>query len=217
VGRPITAEVVGVAGDVRLFGQANDAPPVIYLSARQHPAAYMHVIVRGAGTTGDAAAALRGHVRALDPALAIGRIDAMESLLADSVSQPRFSMLLISAFAGLAVMLTLIGLYGTLAYVVAQRRREIGIRLAVGATPRDVRWMVLRQGAALIAIGIPLGLAASMFTSRLASTLVVGVQAADPLLHAASAALLALAALAAMLVPASRAARIEPLVVLQGE
>ena len=217
VGQPITAEVIGVAGDVRVFGQANEAPLMIYLHARQHPAAYMQVIVKRARTTGEAAAAIRRHVHALDPALAVGRIDAMESLLADSVAQPRFSMLLIGAFAGLALLLTLVGLYGTLAYLVAQRRREIGIRLAVGATPREVRRMVLRQGAALIAIGIPLGLAASMFTSRFASTLVVGGRSADPLLHAASAALLALAAFAAMFVPANRAARIEPLVVLQGE
>ena len=103
-------------------------------------------------------------------------------------------------------MLTLVGLHGILAYLVAQRQREIGIRMAMGATPRDVRQMVLVQGIALVAIGIPLGLVASLFTSRLASTLLVDIQKTDPLLHALIAALLTVVSLVAMLIPANRAA-----------
>jgi putative ABC transport system permease protein len=217
LGNRVTARVVGVTGDVRVFGQANEAPPLVYLHARQHPAAYMQVIVRSTAGTAEIASAIRRHVQALDPTLAPSRVERMEALLTDSVAQPRFAMLLIGSFAALALTLTLVGLYGTLAYLVTQRRREIGIRLAVGATRREIRQMVLRQGAALIAIGIPLGLFASLFTSRLASVLLLEVRPADPLLLAAIAVLLTLASLAAILIPAIRAARIEPLVALRAD
>ncbi len=210
VGELVTSRVIGVTGDVRIFGQANEAPPMVYLHARQRPASYMHVIVKSAATPLDVASAIRRHVQALDPTLAVSRIDQMEALLADSVAQPRFSMLLIGSFAAFALVLTLVGLYGTLAYLVSQRRREIGIRLAVGATRRDIRHMVLRQGGALIAIGIPLGLFLSLFTSRVASTLLPEVRTVDLRLLAFVAGLLALASFAAVLIPAIRAARVDP-------
>jgi putative ABC transport system permease protein len=217
LGELVTAEVIAVTGDVRVFGQASEAPPLVYLHARQYSSPFMQVIVRSAATTADVASAIRGHVQALDPMLAISRIDRMDTLLADSVAQPRFSMLLIGAFAGFAMILTMIGLYGTLSYLVTRREREFGIRLTVGATRRDIGQMVLRQAAGLIAAGISLGLVAALFTSRLATSLLVDVHAADPLVFAAVAALLALVSFAAVLVPTSRATRVEPLVTLRGE
>jgi putative ABC transport system permease protein len=217
LGGPVNATVIGITADVRVFGQDNEPPPIVYFSARQRPIPVMQVVLRSALPVADVAAAIRSHVQALDPALAIGRIDRMEALMADSVAQPRFAMVLIGSFASLALILTLVGLYGTLAYLVAQRRREIGIRLAVGASRRDIRQMVLRQGATLIAIGIPLGLGASLFTSRLATAVIVGVRPADPLVLAGVTVLLTVASLAAVFVPASRAARIEPLEALRAE
>jgi putative ABC transport system permease protein len=217
LGKPVTATVIGVTGDVRIFGQGNEAPPMVYLSARQRPLPMMQVVLKSAAPAADVAAAIRRHVQTLDSTLAVSRIDRMEALLADSVVQPRFAMLLIGSFAALALLLTLVGLYGTLAYLVAQRRREIGIRLAVGASRSDIRQMVLRQGGALVAIGIPIGLAASLFTSRLASSLVANVRPADPLVLAGVTVLLAVASFAAVLVPASRAARVEPLDALRAE
>jgi ABC-type antimicrobial peptide transport system permease subunit len=141
----------------------------------------------------------------------------METLLADSVAQPRFATLLIGSFAGLALTLTLVGLYGTLAYLVSQRQREFGIRLAMGATRGGIRRMVFRQGLALIACGLPAGIVLSLFTSRFASAFLVNVQGADPLLLAGVAALLTLTSLAAMLGPARRAANVEPLAALRAD
>jgi putative ABC transport system permease protein len=193
-----------------VFGQASDAPPLVYLHARQRPAPYLQLIVRSAAAPADVAAAIRRHVLALDPALAIARIDTMDALVADSVAQPRFSMLLIGSFAALASTLTLIGLYATVAYLVAQRRREIGIRLAIGATRGDIGRMVLRQGATLVAAGIAMGAVGSLLTSRLASALLVNVGSADPILVGMAAALLTVASLTAVLVPTRRAAAVEP-------
>jgi len=215
VGEHVTAQVVGVTGDVRVFGQASDAPSLVYLHARQRPAPYLQLIVRSAAAPGDVAVAIRRHVAALDPALAIGRIDTMDALVADSVAQPRFSMLLIGSFAALASTLTIVGLYATVAYLVAQRRREIGIRLAMGATRGDIRRMVLRQSAALIAAGIAVGAVGSLLTSRLASALLVDLGSVDPVLIAMAAALLTIASLAAVLVPARRAASVEPFMALR--
>ena len=217
LGTPVTADVIGVAGDVRVFGQGTEAPAIVYLAARQRPGSFMQVIAKSAGTPADVAAIVRREVQALDPGLAVSRIERMDALLSDSVAQPRFAMLLIGSFAGLAAVLTLLGLYGTLAYLVSQRRREIGIRLAVGATRGDIRSMVVRQGAALIAIGIPAGLLASLFTSRLASALLVDVGPVDQLTLAGVSALLTVAAFAAVLVPAGQAARVQPLVALRAE
>jgi ABC-type antimicrobial peptide transport system permease subunit len=175
----------------------------------------MQLVVKSAGPAGEAASAIRRHVQALDPALAVARTETLEGLLSSSVAQPRFAMLLIGSFAGLALLLTLVGLYGTLAYLVSQRQREFGIRLAVGATRATIRRMILRQGLALVAIGVPLGLIASLFTTRLGSALLLEVPATDPVVMAGVAALLTLTSLAAMLGPAQRAARADPLAVIR--
>jgi putative ABC transport system permease protein len=217
LGASVTAEIVGVAGDVRIFGQANEAPPMIYVPARQHPIGYLQAIVKAAVPAGDVASTIRRQVQALDSALAPGATERMEALVADSVAQPRFAMLLIGSFAGLALTLTLVGLYGTLAYLVSQRQREFGIRIAMGATRGTIRRMVLGQGLALIACGIPAGVLLSLLTSRFASALLLNVRGPDPLVLAAVAALLALISIAAMLGPAHRAAGAEPLTALRAE
>jgi putative ABC transport system permease protein len=217
LGEPITAEVIGVAGDVRIFGQASDAPPIVYLHARQRPAAFMHAIVKAMVPPGEVASTIRRQLQALDPVLAPARTERMEALLADSVAQPRFAMLLIGSFAGLALTLTLVGLYGTLAYLVSQRQREFGIRLAMGATRGCIRRMVFRQGLALIAYGVPAGIVLSLFTSRFASAFLLNVQGSDPLVLAGVASLVTVTSLAAMLDPAQRAAGVEPLAALRAD
>jgi len=141
----------------------------------------------------------------------------MAALLSDSVAEPRFAMLLIGSFAALGLALTLVGLYGTLAYLVSQRQREFGIRVAMGASRGAIRGMVLRQGLALIACGIPTGILLSWFTSRSAAALLLNVRTSDPLVLAGVAALLTLTSLAAMLGPARRAAGVEPLVALRAD
>jgi len=141
----------------------------------------------------------------------------MEALLADSIAQPRFATLLIGSFAGLALTLTLVGLYGTLAYLVSQRQREFGIRLAIGATRGGIRRMVFRQGLALIACGLPAGIVLSLFTARFASAFLMNVPGADPPLLAAVATLLTVTSLVAMVGPAQRAANVEPLAALRAD
>jgi len=217
LGTLITAEVIGVAGDVRIFGQANDAPPMLYLHARQHPAIFMQAIVRAAVPPAEVASTIRRQLQTLDPMLAPGPTERMEALLADSVAQPRFAMLLIGSFAALALTLTLIGLYGTLAYLVSQRQREFGIRLAMGATRGRIRRMVFQQGLVLIACGVPAGIVLSLFTSRFASAFLWNLQGSDPLVLSAVAVLLTATSLAAMLGPAQRAASVEPLAALRAD
>jgi putative ABC transport system permease protein len=141
----------------------------------------------------------------------------MEALLADSVAQPRFATLLIGSFAGLALALTLVGLYGTLAYLVSQRQREFGIRLAMGATGGGIRRMVFRQGLTLIACGVPAGVVLSLFTSRAASAVLLNVQGPDSMVLTGVAALLTVTSLVAMLGPARRAANVEPLAALRAD
>ena len=217
LGEPLTAEVIGVAGDVRIFGQASDSPPMVYLHARQRPTTFMQAIVKAAVPPGDVASTIRRQMQTLDPMVAPGLTERMEALLSDSVAEPRFAMLLIGSFAGLALTLTLVGLYGMLAYLVSQRQREFGIRLAIGATRGGIRRMVFRQGLALIACGVPAGIVLSLFTSRFASAFLLNVPGSDPLVLAGVAALLTVASLAAMLGPAQRAAGVEPLDALRAD
>jgi len=217
LGAPVTADVIGVAADVRIFGQGNEAPPMVYIAARQHPTPFMQAIVKSVAPPREIASLIRRHVQALQPGMAPGRTERMEALLADAVAQPRFAMLLIGSFAGLALTLTLVGLYGTLAYLVSQRRREFGIRLAMGATRGAIRRIVFRQGLALISVGIPAGAVLSLFTSRFASALLLNVQGSDPMVLAGVATLVTATALAAMVGPSQRAAGVEPLAALRAE
>jgi len=217
LGTPLTAEVVGVTGDVRVFGQSNEAPPIVYLHARQHPVAFMQAVIRSSAPVADVTATLRSSVQALDPWLAISRVDRMERLVADSVAQPRFAMLLIGSFAGLALLLTTIGLYGTLAYLVSRRRREFGIRLAIGATRWDVSGMVLRQAAALVVAGVPAGVLGTVLAWPIVARFLAAAQPLDPVVVAGVAVGLAAVSLCAAFVPAHRAARVEPVVALRDE
>ena len=137
-GEATSAEVIGVVGDARLFGQQAEAPPITYLSFRQMPAPSTHIVLRLSGNAGAAGPMLRDIVRSLDPAVAIDRAQTLDALLEGSLAQPRFRTVLIVVFAGVALALTLGGLYGTLAWVVAQRTQEFGIRVALGASPREL-------------------------------------------------------------------------------
>ena len=217
LGEPITADVIGIAEDVRIFGPADDAPPMVYLHARKRPGGFMQVIVKAAVPPGSVASTIRRELQTLDPVLAAGRTERLDALLADSIAQPRFATLLIGSFAGLALALTLVGLYGTLAYLVSQRQREFGIRLAMGATGGGIRRMVFRQGLTLIACGVPAGVVLSLFTSRAASAVLLNVQGPDSMVLTGVAALLTVTSLVAMLGPARRAANVEPLAALRAD
>jgi ABC-type antimicrobial peptide transport system permease subunit len=156
-------------------------------------------------------------VRALDPNLPIYRMRPMSALVDASLARHRFAMRLLLLFALLALVLAAIGTYGVMAFIVAQGTREMGIRLALGATPARIVSLVMRQGLTVAAIGVALGVGGAFLLTRVLRNLIVGVGTADPLTYAAVAVLLGLVAVAASAVPARRAARIDPATSLRSE
>jgi putative ABC transport system permease protein len=156
-------------------------------------------------------------VQSVDPDQPLSAIASMDELLARSVGQRRLSMMLLSLFSGIALVLASVGIYGLMSYSVAQRARELGVRIALGAARRDVLRLVLRQGMSLALIGIGVGLATAFALSRLIESQLYGVHAGDPATMALVAGLLAVTALTANLIPAWRATRVDPAVVLREE
>jgi putative ABC transport system permease protein len=154
---------------------------------------------------------------AIDPQLPVSRVRPMADLQSASVAQPRFTTLLLAGFALLAVSLALVGVYGVMAYVVSQRTREIGVRIALGADRRDVVWMVVRHGVTLAGIGIAIGVLGALLGTRLIERLLFGVSATDPITFVAAAVALGIASVAATCVPALRAARVAPVTALRCE
>ncbi|MFL5580620.1 MAG: ABC transporter permease [Gemmatimonadaceae bacterium] len=209
--------IVGVAADAQYDAPGKPAEPAIYAPFLQRPEASMVVAVRASGDPARAAQALRAAVAAADPTAAVSDVRTMTERLEASVARPRFTARLLLAFALVALALGAVGVYGVMSYAVSQRTRELGVRLALGARPRDVLTLVARQGGALAALGTALGIAASLGAARLLGGLLYGVGAADPATFATVPAVLAATALAACWIPARRAARTDPAVVLRGE
>lgn len=211
--------VVGVAGRVKQYALDTDSRIAMYLPHEQYPARAMFVTIRTRGdlTPAQLTAAVTREVRAIDPDLPVYHVRLMTDRVDESLAQRRFSMLLLGLFAGLALALALIGVYGVLAYFVTQGAREIGIRLALGSTPGGILALVVRRGLALAALGVVAGLIGSAFLTRAMSGLLFGVDPLDPFTFAAIPGLLLAAALAASLIPARRAARVDPVNSLRSE
>ncbi len=207
-------EVVGVVGNVR--HDALDLPinPEIYMAFAQRPMTGMALVLRAGDPVG-IATAVRDQVRAIDPNLPVYAARTMDDLLASSVGARRFTATLLGVFAGLALFLAAVGLYGVLATWVSQRRREIGIRLALGARDDDVLRLVVGRGLLLTSIGIGLGLAGGLVAGRMISGLLFGVTAHDPVVLAGLPLLVTAVTLAACWVPARRAARVDPMLALR--
>ncbi len=202
--------IVGVVGDVKYGGLDEDAPAEIYLPYAQHPVTAFTVAVRTSGDHIASMAMLRHDVAALDPLLPLANVERLAALVDTSLAGRRFTMVVLLAFAVMAVALSLVGVYGVLAYLVAQRRREVGVRLAIGATPSDVVWLFAREGAALIVAGLGIGLAGALVSGRLIASLLFGVTPADPATLAIVICALAGAAACATYLPARRAAGVDP-------
>ena len=209
--------VVGVVRDVKQYGLDGEDRMQLYLPERQYPTSSMTVVVRSPSDPSALLGAVRREVHAADQDLAVFDVATMDQLLADSIALRRFSMLLLGVFAAVAVSLAGVGIYGVISYSVTQRTREIGIRVALGAQPRDVLRLVLRRGLWLACAGITLGLAGGLAVTRVMSSLLFGVGARDPATFAAVAALLGFVALVACLAPARRAAKVDPTVALRYE
>ena len=209
------ATIIGVVGHVHNAGPQTDGEPQIYLPLLQNPQSVISVVARTAAPIASLAAPIRAVVKSLDPELPIARFRSLDDLVAQAVARQRFNMLLITIFAVTALTLASIGLYGVMAFLVAQRSREIGIRVALGGEPRAIRGMVLREGMRICVAGLCVGLALSLAVSRTLSGLLFGVAPSDPTTYVGIALLLLAVGAAASFGPASRATRVDPMVVLR--
>jgi putative ABC transport system permease protein len=210
-------EVVGVIGDLPQHGLDRPAEPVAYYPHPQLPGRSLQMVVRTSGDPLALAPDVRRLVRDVDPELPLAEPRPLSSIVAGSVAQPRFYAALLALFAAVALVLALVGIFGVTSYSVAQRRREIGIRIALGARRRGVVALVMRRALALCAVGLAAGAAVAFGATRVMESQLFGVTATDPATFAAVLGLLAASAAAASLVPARRAAAVDPVVALRGE
>jgi putative ABC transport system permease protein len=210
-------EIVGIVGNISHRGLSEPQEPEMYVAYAQYAPPTMNLVVRAVADPDTLAAALDRTVREIDKDETLSAIRPLDDIVASSVSQPRFSSLLLSLFAGLAVTLAAIGIYGVMAYSVSQRTNEIGIRIALGAKQGDVLKMVIRQGMELAAAGVLIGIAGSLVFGRVLGSMLYRVKSGDlPTLVLASMVLLG-ASLLANYIPARRATRVDPLVALRYE
>jgi putative ABC transport system permease protein len=213
--------VVGVVGDVRQMGIDVPVKSEMYLPYGQVTPwdfyAPRDLALRTNGDPSSLVGAVREAIRSVDPDQPVSNVATMEEVLGREAAQRRVGMILLTAFAVLALMLASLGIYGVLAYFVAQHRNEIGVRLALGATPAKILLLVLRKGMKLTLLGVAIGLAASFVLTRLMTSLLFGVRPVDPLTFAGVPLLLAFVALLACWIPARRAAKVDPMVALRYE
>ena len=222
----IAREVVGVVGDVKMGAlDASSTQSIVYVPLAQvtlPPGEVWHgfamsLVVRTANAPSRAAAAITSAVHQVDSAQPVMQVETMQDIVAESISQQRFTMLLLAAFAGLALLLAAAGIYSVLSYSVRRRVREIGIRMALGAQIGDVLRMVVVEGMKPTLLGLAIGLAGALAMGRVLSKLIFGVSPADPVTFAAVSALLGLVAVSASIIPAWRATRVEPVKTLREE
>jgi putative ABC transport system permease protein len=216
-GTRIEGEVVGIVGDVRDRALETEPAPEFYGNLAQAPVSEFHVVVRTEAAPEAMLPALAAEVAKLDAGIPVAHRTTLREVVAGSTARPRFYTLLLLCFAGIAIALSAVGIYGVVAYTVSQRTREIGIRMALGADGREIRRLILGEGVRLAAAGVALGLVAAVLLTRLLRGLLFEVAATDPATHAAVAGVIAAVALAACSIPARRAARLDPLEALRNE
>jgi len=209
--------VVGLAANSRNLGLDTEPGPLLYMPFHYFPLQFMSLVARSPGGTGAVASAVRSEIHAIDPELPVERAQPLSEVVHASVAEPRFRTMLLSGFAVTALLLAAIGVYGLISYSVAQRTREIGIRVALGARPRQVVSPIVKEGMTLALIGVALGLAGAAAATRLIASVLFGVEPTDPLTFSAVAVLLLLVALLASYIPSRRALRVDPLVALRAE
>jgi putative ABC transport system permease protein len=210
-------EIVGIVGDVKHYSLDQETKAQTYEPYAQQPFSGMTLVARTSGDPAGLSAAIRGEVLKIDKELPVSNVKTLEQYLSTSIAQQRFSVLLLGIFAAVAMALACVGIYGVLSYSVAQRRREIGVRMALGAARRDVLRLVVGHAMLLTLIGVAIGLGAAFALTRVMSTLLFGVSATDPMTFGLIALLLVAVALLAALVPARRATKVDPMVALRCE
>ncbi len=214
---PIKPEIIGIAGDVRQFGLDADSGAQIYEPYLQRPSANMNLVVRTASDPMPVVPSLLNTVLSVDRNQPVFSIRSMDKILTDSISQPHFVMLLLGIFALLALALAAIGIFGVISYSVTQRTQEIGIRIALGAQNRDIYKLIIRHGMGLTLVGMLIGVPCAYALTRLMSSLLFGLSAADPATYVASLFLMSLVALLACYLPARRATMVDPKIALSTE
>ena len=214
---PAMREIIGVVSDIRNRNLSSELRPGYYLPAAQMPFNQMTLVVRTTNDPHSVITAVQNEVHAMDNELPIFNVKTMDDYISATVAGPRFNATLLVIFAGVALILTIVGLYGVMSYSVAQRTNEIGIRMALGAQTKDVLRLIVSQGFKLVLIGLGIGLAGAFALTRVIASLLFGVTTKDPLTFAAVAVLLALVALLACYIPARRATRLDPLHALRYE
>jgi putative ABC transport system permease protein len=215
--QPAPSEIAGVLGDVPNLAVGTDPQAEIYVPFAQIPSATQYLIVRTSGDPRSLTAAVRARVLALDRDQPVTGVQSMEEVLETGAAQPRFTTYLLGGLSATAFLLSMVGIYGVIAYSVAERTQEMGIRIALGADGRDILRLVLRHGLALAGTGIAIGLAAAFALTRLMSSLLYHVSVTDPATFIAGPALFAAVALMASYLPARRAMRVDPVVALRAE
>jgi putative ABC transport system permease protein len=210
-------EIVGVVADVKHQRLDGESFPEMYVPESQRGGRDMTVVLRTAGDPLNLSAAVRAEVLAVDKEQPITNISSMSRVMAASVAQPRFNSIILGAFAAIALLLSVVGIYGVISYSVAERTHEIGIRMALGATALDVLRLVVGQGLRLTLIGAAIGVAGAMALTRLMTSLLYNVSPTDPVIFAAVLATLVFSAFVACLVPARRAVKVDPTVALRYE
>ena len=210
-------EIVGVVADAKLYGLDAPVEPAIYAVHAQVPNSDMGLVVRTQGDPAALTAAVRREILNLDPEQPISNVRTMQKVLSDSLMLRRVSMLMLTVFAGLALTLATVGIYGLTAYSVSRRTHEIGLRAALGASPLRILWLVVGRGLLISLIGAAIGLAAAFQLTRAVAGMLYGVTATDPLVFAGVPVFLIVVSLVASYVPARKATQIDPLVALRYE
>jgi putative ABC transport system permease protein len=220
-GKPFRGQIVGVVSDVRTYGQMNDVPDQMYFSIRQPGAGFgatrMRLVARVQGEASAITPQVRAILRELDPDVPLASVEPMAEILSGSIRNVRFRAGLLAGFAGAALLLAVIGLYGVLAYAVTRRSRELGIRIALGARSPEVFRLVVRDGMVLVGLGVTLGLAGSFAATQLVSGMLFDVARIDPTVFVAVTLALLGTGLAACVLPARRATRVDAMEVLRSE
>jgi putative ABC transport system permease protein len=215
--KPTPAEIIGVVGNVRYDSLIDESPPAVYFPHPDLTYPFMTLVIRTDGEPSAIAPAVQREIRSLEPNQPVSDVRTMNQVMSEWVARSRFNTLLLGLFAGLATLLSAVGIFGVMNYSVALRTREIGLRLAVGAQPRQVLLLILKQGFWLTIVGVILGLAAAFALTRLLSGLLFGVAAIDTTTFATISLLLVIVSLFACYLPARRAMRIDPLRALRYE
>jgi putative ABC transport system permease protein len=210
-GRPLWLEIVGVVADVRQYRADQDPVPMVYGVHTGRPQAAQNVLVRTAGDPLAVAASMRAALQALDQSLPISQPRTLDAVVGASLTQRRFNMTLLMAFAGIALALALAGIYGTVSYAVAQRSSEIGIRVALGATKQEILRLVLVEALKPVAAGLAVGVVGALAFTRALERLVYGVSTTDVATFVSLPLVLGAVAFLASLLPAMRATKVDPL------